>query len=138
MGWPIYSERFLHHQATGYWQFIVPEGKRAVITNVDAISTLAPTPWLNVRVGPITFVYMTFPVPNVAQHEVCRVVAYQGEVIELINEQTGVHVTICGYLFDDQSGATGPPARSTWRPLQDEKPTEQEQLDACLGNSSLP
>lgn len=109
MPWPTYSERFLHHQAAGSWEYVVPEKMRAVVTNVDAISTVAPPAWAGLWVGPICATFLNFPVPNEGQHEQLRVVAYSGETVRLLIEQTGIHVTVSGYLFADNSGRTGPP-----------------------------
>nr|CRY97193.1 hypothetical protein [uncultured prokaryote] len=119
MPWPIYSERFLHHQAAGEWTYVVPDGRRAIVTNVDAVSTVGSSTWYSLRIGDIYLTLSLFPVANDPHQLVLRQVAYQGEEIALLIEQTGLNVSVSGYLMDDTSGATGPPGDSSWRPLEE-------------------
>lgn len=122
MPWPVYSERFLHHQAVGWWAFTVPEDTRAVLTNLDAISSLTTNAYVSLAVGPILAEYVLFQAPWIAKHAVMRIVAYQGEEITMGISDTGVHATLSGYLFTDESGRTGPPIDVKWRRLSDPPP----------------
>lgn len=128
MPWPVYSERFLHHQAAGTWSFIVPAGKRAVITHLDAISAAAQPADVWVKVGPILCEYLQFPVAWVAKHVTMRVVAYQGEEVSMNLSVPALHATLGGYLLEDTSGHTGPPVQSSWK-----KPRDALELLPALG-----
>lgn len=113
----IYTERFLHHQAAGAWAFTVPASKRAVITHIDVLSQIAGSGHINLAVGPIFATLILLPVPDVAHHETMKIVAYQGELVVLTISHSGIHCNVDGYLFDDDSGRTGPPAQVKHFPL---------------------
>ena len=117
MGWPIYSERFLHHSGQGEWTFVVPEGRRAVVKSIDCLTQLAEGAYVNLAVGPIFCTLIHCQDPFDIHHESMNVVAYQGEEIKLGISADTTHTSVCGYLFADPSGATGPPASTSWAPL---------------------
>jgi hypothetical protein len=122
VGWPVYSERFIHHQAQGNWTFVVPEGMRAVVKSIDCLTQVAEGAYVNLAVGPIFATLIHCQDPNDVHHETMNVVAYQGEEIICGISATTTHTSVCGYLFADPSGATGPPARASWEALEEVSP----------------
>jgi hypothetical protein len=109
VSWPIYSERFLHHQAQGFWEYTVPSGKRAVITNVDGVNASLTAGRLGVYIGDLAVFLRSLPASGGDVHFATRAVAYQRELIRIYIEVGGIHTTVSGFLFDDPSGRTGPP-----------------------------
>jgi hypothetical protein len=106
--WPVYSERFLHHQAEGWWVFRVPENTRCVVTNFDVVPT-GGAGYVALTVGPILCEFVRFQAESVALHATMKVVAYQGEEVALTISATGLHSSLSGTLFEDNSNRTGPP-----------------------------
>lgn len=94
-----YSERFLNLAAApGTYAYTVPEGRRAIITNFQGLST-GPSGELYLRVaGVVSWGWIT-AVNNSVKVETLRLVAYEGEIVELIIAQSGMRATITGYLL---------------------------------------
>ena len=112
MSYWTYSERFLSQAAAGTWTYEVPEGRRAVITSIDAANLGAEAAQCQVKLGIITLFY----VPDLGTYKSItwrgRHVVYQGELVVLYID-AGVHSTISGYLLMDGSGATAAPGDVT-------------------------
>jgi hypothetical protein len=120
--WPVYSERFLHHQGAGTWIWTVPAGHRAVVTNIDIVNYADVGAVCSIAIGPILAEYVVFQAANPVIHRVLRTVAYQGEEVKLTLTQTGVHTSVGGYLFADATGATGPPGSASYERLGEVMP----------------
>jgi hypothetical protein len=117
MPWPVYSERILHHQASGNWTWTVPEGRRLIITNVAAVNAAGAGAAVYVTVGPVLAYYAAFQAPDIiGNYAAMKVVAYQGELVTLNLNLDGIHTTVTGSLLEDVSGATGPPASASQLP----------------------
>lgn len=116
MAFPPYTETFLY--ATGVnttTTWTVPDGKRAVITSVLASSGIAGAVAL-VRLHGHEAMFFAIPVKDTTIDIACRVVVYQRRTISCFcNAVGGMHVHISGYLFDDKSGAVGPPGQQVER-----------------------
>lgn len=122
MPWPTYSERFLHHQAEGWWTFTVPDGMRAVVTSI-AVTNYAPPPGIfTLAIGPIVVCAHSFQVLYELFAVETRQVAYQGEDITGYSQHEGIHQTVSGYLLQDDSGRTGPPAAAVGLPYDPHPP----------------
>jgi len=120
--WPVYSERILHHQGAGQWAYEVPEGTRLVITHaVFLLMGVAPA-FVQLGVGPVIVVFKNFQATHDQYAVQTKVVAYQGESIVLVVEKAGLHCTISGSLFQDDSGRTGPPLAPALKPIHPERP----------------
>lgn len=122
MPWPTYSERFLHHQGAGRWDYTVPAGTRAILTALDVINYAVPGAIIAVTIGPIFIEYLSFQAAEPVIHRSMRAVAYQGEVIALQLSMDGIHSTLSGYLMSDTSGATGPPLDAQTKPVPPDVP----------------
>jgi hypothetical protein len=117
MPWPVYTERFLHHQAGGTWSWTCPPARRAILTNVSVLNTLTTAPmWVSLSIGGI-YVTLIFPAANATIHQTLKGVLYQGETLNLTISQSGLHVTVSGYLMADASGHTGPPGQTSYERL---------------------
>lgn len=126
MPWPTYSERILHHSAQGVWRYTVPAKMRLVITSVDVVNAQPVLPAdFSIRVGTILCTYFAFQAQWRTENLAVRTVAYQGEVVELNISNGGLHVTVSGYLFADESGRTGPPLAAGTKPSEPERPTPE-------------
>lgn len=110
MPWPSYSERIMHHTAAGTWNYTVPAKMRVVITDVSAVNTAASVVEYAAYIAGVAFAYARLPASGGSQYFTTRAVAYQGEVITLYIQTSGVHASLFGYGFSDLSGRTGPPA----------------------------
>jgi hypothetical protein len=122
MPWPVYSERVLHHQASGTWRWTVPAGKRFLVREVCFVNLAAADAYVFVRIGPIVMAIAALLAVNSTLAVHTSQVAYQGEVVELFISATGYHTTVSGHLLDDDSGATGPPAGAAQLPAFPEYP----------------
>jgi hypothetical protein len=120
--WPTYSERFLHHQAAGIWSWTVPEDMRAVVTNIDLVNYAEPGVICSVTIGPIFAEYVVFQAGQAVIHRVLRTVAYQGEVVKMTLTADGIHASVGGYLFRDDTGRTGPPPSASTKPDRPGRP----------------
>lgn len=119
MGWPIYSERFLHHSAAGAWTYVVPADMRAVVKAVDVVCAQPVVPCdISLKVGPILSLYVAFQAAWRTENRQVMTVAYQGEAIVLNISNGGIHVTVSGYLFSDLTERTGPPASAAQQPAE--------------------
>jgi hypothetical protein len=128
MPWPVYSERFLHHQAAGTWTWTVPADMRAVVTNIDLVNYGAVGLVCAVLIGPIFAEYVVFQAANPVVHRQLRTVAYQGEVITMTLSGDGIHASVGGYLFADSSGRTGPPPGAGYKPVTPGRPVPANEV----------
>lgn len=110
MAYPVYSERFMHHQAQGYWYWYVPTGRRAVVKAFTVVNLGQATSFAFVRIGTVVAAIASFQAVNQTLNVVTHHVAYGGEYFELYNSHDGVNSTLSGHLLDDPGEATGPPA----------------------------
>jgi len=117
MPWPVYSERFLHHQAAGTWTYTVPDGTRAIVTSISLVAGEPPPGDFQVWIGPICMAVFLPQAQLDRLYLATYQVAYQGEQIKLINKYSGQHATISGYLLKDDSGRTGPPLQASTKPV---------------------
>lgn len=133
MPWPTYSERFLHHTAKGPWYYTVPAKHRAVVTSCLIVTSGGVAGWCVVAIGAIYICYADFlPNPGVYDREYrnhlyeMRAVAYQGEQISSAASIDGIHLTVSGYLLEDNTGRTGPPAGAATLPALPEIPLPED------------
>lgn len=122
MPWPVYTERILHHGASGNWAYTVPPEHRLIISNVAAVLFVAPPAAINLTVGGLTCFYRAFQATYESFYASMRVVAYQGEVVNLNIGVSGTHVTVVGYLMADPTGRTGPPLGPATKPIEPAPP----------------
>lgn len=116
MPWPVYSERFLHHQASGYWYWFVPPEKRAIVSSVAFVNLAEPGAYAFLRIGTIVCAIGLFQAVNETLTIETSQVAYQEDYLELYISHDGLHCTVSGKLLEDQSGHTGPPAHAAQLP----------------------
>lgn len=119
MSWPAYSERFLHHQAAGWWSYEVPAEKRAIVTAVNACNMAGTAGQFRLQIGPITMAYVQALAAYASINVATRQVAYQGELITIFLD-AGMNTTISGYLLEDTTGRTGPPPSAASKPIRPE------------------
>jgi hypothetical protein len=108
MSWPAYSERFLHHSGNGWWIYWVPEKRRAIITHISVANASTAVVGVTAYIGPIAYYYLGSLAAYSAVQVPLRQVAYQREDIAIFIAG-GAHVTVSGYLLEDNTGRTGPP-----------------------------
>jgi hypothetical protein len=122
MPWPVYSERFLHHQASGYWYWWVPEGKRAIVSSVAFVNLAQAGSFAFLRIGTIVCAIGSFQAVNQTLTIETGQIAYQGDYLELYISHDGLNCTVSGKLLEDQSGQTGPPAGAQQLPSPPSNP----------------
>jgi hypothetical protein len=108
----VYTERFLI--ATGnlvHTRWTCPVAKRAVITSFLAGSDAAGGGAAQVFVAGRFAGTVGVTGANQTLGIQCRVALYQHEQLDVYTLNSSLAVTVGGYLFDDQSGAVGPPGR---------------------------
>jgi len=113
----VYTETFIRLIGGGVTkEWIVPHAKRAIVRSL-VICQRTTTPTLVQAYVANTVLYYA-EVPGVAQTQIFAftAVAYAHEPIGLYESNAGCHITISGYLFDDPSDATGPPASAQQQP----------------------
>lgn len=127
MPWPTYSERILHHSAQGVWRYTVPAKMRLVITAIDLVNAQGVAGAdFSLRTGPILVAYFAFQAAWRTENLALRSVVYQGEVVELNISHNGINVTVSGFVFQDESGRTGPPLSAATKPDVPELPRPGE------------
>lgn len=133
MPWPTYSERVLHHGAAGTWDYVVPPDHRLVLKQAVFLIYVPPPHWVQLLIGPLGVVFHTFQVAHETKTVDLTAVAYQGETVRLIIEVDGIHSTICGFLFADNTGRTGPPLAADNKPGPDPRPRPVPTLELGAG-----
>jgi len=129
MPWPVYTERLLYVKATsGMHTYTVPEKKRAVVKSVIVVDGIQVTGHTEVKVHGALICMVLFPAPTRSVSLEMTVVAYERETITVFAGVPGIHVTVSGFLFDDQVGA--PPANKPAEPSLPELPRPAPQLRA--------
>jgi hypothetical protein len=119
--WPVYTERLLYVKATqGMHTYEVPEGKRAVVKNIMVVDGVQVTGHTETKVHGALVAMFLFPASLRSYSLEMTVVAYERETITVFCGVAGIHVTVSGYLFDDQVGA--PPATKPSEPERPELP----------------
>jgi hypothetical protein len=104
----VYSVRFLRVIAAGVWvQYTVPAGRRAVVRCVAVGSNNAAGGSAIVQVAGVKTNHLVLPGAG-ARTEETRLVAYTGEIIEMLITGATTYGSISGYLFLDPSNAKAP------------------------------
>jgi hypothetical protein len=112
-----FTERFIASTLQSAWvDYHVPAGYRAVVRNVAATSFVASAGLLQVVAGPTVLAAHDFPAASAFFSFETRAVAYAGEVIRSFMNTGNGAVTICGYLFADNT------VRGTQLPATDQGP----------------
>lgn len=84
----------------------VPTGKRAIVTSFVAAKSDTPqvgSIWL--QVAGMWCVCIALPVTKATTSMEMRIVAYQGELLQLLTVSAAITGVVSGYLFDDSVGA---------------------------------
>jgi hypothetical protein len=126
--WPVYTERVLHHQASGIWYWTVPEHKRFIASDVSALNGAAAGASFELYIGTIAMDGAVFQATKQLHLWTGKQVAYQGERLQLYISHDGLHVTVTGSLLDDASSATGPPGAAGGRALPEAAPLPAQLL----------
>lgn len=108
MATPVYSTRFILHTANGTKNYTVPTGYRAVVKFVSCFNTSGFTDAsvaLNIA-GPTVWSSVVQAGRAVAPGGLA-LVAYQGELVGVVNGSVDLRTIVCGYLLRDPSGQTG-------------------------------
>lgn len=117
---PVYTRRILSVQGLTpgvMGTFVVPAGKRVVVTSIMATNTAGAAQWCWVQIfGTYVWAHQ-FQAAEYFRGVECRQVAYAGETVRAWAGSTGLHVAVCGFEFTDLEGK--PPAT---------KPAEKDEL----------
>lgn len=100
-----YTETFVRLIGGGVVkEWVVPAKKRAVVTSLVICQRLAEPTLVQAYIANTVLYYRS--VPGVAATEIFgfRAVAYAGEPIGLYQSNSGCHIQISGYLFEDPGG----------------------------------
>lgn len=89
------------------YNYEVPAGKRAVVRCVTAVNRAGAQHWLDVWVAGVNIVGGYVPAERGLVYGELRVVAYAGEVIQLLSSNSGLAGSVSGYLFDDPGESFG-------------------------------
>jgi hypothetical protein len=107
-----YTHRFVRAFSPGVTvRWYVPAGYRAVVRNVDAINAGTAAANVGLSVQGYYLVYTSIQVGS-NLHVESRSVAYAGEWVEAQVGIAGQTLVASGYLFEDPTGATGPPGNT--------------------------
>jgi hypothetical protein len=108
----VYTERFLIAAGANiHTRWTCPAAKRAVVTSFLAGSDAAGGGAAQVYVAGRFAGTVGVTGANQTLGIQCRVALYQHEQLDVYTLNSSLAVTVGGYLFDDQSGAVGPPGR---------------------------
>lgn len=123
MGWPIYSECLVvsHNVATTV-SYVVPNGKRAVVKDVTFVNIGGLGGWIYVTRSGRALFARSFLATDYFFHAEMAVPVYHLGVIAVQTLMTGWTVHVSGYVFDDPSNASGPPASAFAEPLTMDPP----------------
>lgn len=99
----VYTERFLLTTVVGTDQFVVPAGKRAIITSIVGLNGGPAGSNAIVRVAGTAIWIHAYQDTNQSVVANLRVAAYEGEVIAGVLSALYMSLTITGYLFDDST-----------------------------------
>lgn len=122
MSWPVYTERFLRHQAQGSWFYTVPVGTRVVIKSFVAVNLADAASYAFLRGNGVVMVIAANLAVNGTLPIATTVALYGGEQLELFISKTGYHCTVSGYSFADPDHASGPPATAGLLPAPNPEP----------------
>lgn len=129
MSYPIYSERFLiGFGDAGSYTYTIPGAKRAVLKNLTAFNGGASTNIVSLQVAGRLCWAQSVPGANGAVSVSVFVVCYQGDVVVIRTFGNSMGYTLSGFLFDDPSGAHGPPGGFTYNEFGDRLPEVAPQL----------
>jgi hypothetical protein len=107
----VYSERLLTAQGTSGWhQWRVPAGRRVIVTDIAVVNSPGLESVCQVALAGVAVADFRFLVKEYSVHLGLRQVIYQGEVAMIYLSDPEMAASMSGYLFADDSGATGPPA----------------------------
>jgi hypothetical protein len=121
--WPVYSETFVKTAGQqGYFTYLVPGGKRAIVRQVIAINYADVTGYVNCQVAGVCCSLVLFPAAPRNSSLAVMVVAYAGALIAVSTSVPGFHVSMSGYLMSDLSGLQGAPPASGQLPAPDPGP----------------
>jgi hypothetical protein len=105
-----YSETFLKTVAANEWRiYTVPEGMRAVLRSITVTNPTGNAAVLQVLVAGVLFWHAELPVAKGSYTWEVRSTAYGGEAFAAYQTHPGMSVTLAGFIFNDPSGANGPP-----------------------------
>jgi hypothetical protein len=104
----IYSERFLAARgATLSASYLVPVGRRAVIRSVTAGNLSTASANCALYVGEHVSWFWLTNTGFASKESDVRIVAYQGEFMQVTIEATNAFVQVSGYLFDIEPDVAG-------------------------------
>jgi len=115
----VYSERILYQEQPEAWKYYtVPEGKRAIIRNVQITRTgSVPTGGqCHVKAHGLLIMLALFQAGQYTDARDMRVVVYGGETVGVWCESLGITAVVSGYIFEDPTGANQPPAGASQYP----------------------
>jgi hypothetical protein len=95
----VYSERFILADQSGYSQYPVPQGKRAIVMTATAINNTTNKGVVALQINGITIWQLTVPANDGAYASGLRIVAYPGDVLRVWNNFTGMTSSLHGYLL---------------------------------------
>jgi len=102
-----YSETFIRaYGPQGWWTYVVPAGKRAVVRNVTVVDGIGVSGHTQVEVQGIIVALAIFPASLRFYSIDMRVVAYQGQEIRVFLAVQGIHVCVSGFEFVDDGAST--------------------------------
>lgn len=102
----VYSEQFVRAiEDSGLYIWPCPLGQRAIVRSVVASNPREGSSIVQVFVGGCALVHYRFQVGDFTVAWDLRCVAYAGENIQVYIGTDGPHVSVAGYLFDDDGQA---------------------------------
>lgn len=123
MPWPVYSEVLHRGGSNNAWEYwTVPVGMRAVVRSIAAVNASATTNRADVSAGGYVVWIHTFPAAIGAVNEACMLVVYGGQSLGIRTTTVNASVVLCGYLFTDPTGRSGPPASTYVGAVVDPEP----------------
>lgn len=122
MPWPVYSERFISKESTGWSTYTVPSGQRAVVTCITITNFSGSANLVQVNVGGVNCVTLPLQAAQSSRFENLRLVCYQLQAMQAFIQGVGCALSLNGYLFDDVTGRSGPPEGASTLPAPPDGP----------------
>jgi hypothetical protein len=110
VSWPIYTERVCSaSDVSGPGNYTVPAGKRLIVKTFTAISIGPGTGAVDFLLHGRRTAFTPLPAAGTTICLQMHAVGYQRQAVSLGTGGVGIYAHVDGFLFDDPSGATGPP-----------------------------
>lgn len=84
--------------------YTVPEGRRVVVTNINAAAGDDAAAQVFVAVHGIYAYSWIAPGKYTSQYAAVKLVAYERETVTLLTSGVDARAMVCGYIFDDDVG----------------------------------